>query len=163
MHEKEFKINEYIKLRLIEDETVILTNEKPFRHCKGYKTLNNADRNNIDNESSIQFFVQCSALEAFDLEEYNTNCLDLEFAFALLFELYNAGDNKARNVFKKELMRRFKERNDKVQILLIKQYCGILEVEELIDLKKYITSENVLEELDDFIKYKMKNINKQLG
>ncbi|MFX1236681.1 MAG: hypothetical protein ACFFAS_18920 [Promethearchaeota archaeon] len=55
-----------------------------------------------------EFWGHCSSLKAWAEHEYNTDLLDSRLAFPLLKELIQAGDNVAKKVLKREIIRKIK-------------------------------------------------------
>ncbi|TXT58314.1 MAG: hypothetical protein BAJALOKI1v1_1690005 [Promethearchaeota archaeon] len=126
---KEFRINEYLSLKLEEGETVIYVANQAFMTCK-YLLLNIESKNikKYDEISSIdeaiefysseherdksllepetEFWGHCSNLQAWTDHYYDTRLLDMNLAFPLLKELSDAGDPIARKVFKEEIAKR---------------------------------------------------------
>lgn len=129
---KEYKINDYISLKLEkhEDEegyeTVIYVNDEKFMQCTKVainipleESVDYDDINSIDeliqrkNNKAVEiispeeeFMVHCSNLRAWVENNYNTNLLHSNLSFPLLKKLTEVGDKKARNVFKEEISKR---------------------------------------------------------
>lgn len=153
----EFRINEYITLRLEDDMTGIYINEEPFIQCKSLilniptvpiqnsKSID--DINSIDEASEIlelssqyddeldpksKFIGHCSNLQAWYEHDYDTRILHRNIAFPLLRKLTEAGDQKAKKVFKDEIAKRFKSYYPPVISFLIGgHYLDFLNTEEL--------------------------------
>jgi len=155
---KEFIINQYISLRLIDAKTVIIIGGKEFLTCKSLlfnipisrlKEINKIE--SYDNLSRFQklksqqmitpedeFWGHCSNLQFWFENRYNSCLLDHKLAFPLLKELTNAGDPIAKKVFVEEIARRFNSGNLKVRQYLIKEgFLGYLSEEEMSILSKY--------------------------
>jgi len=167
----EFRINELLKLRLENNSTVIYINNKKIIQCK-YLLINktiehdgeiNFEHNdmsmddqigNLDhslelddnNERQIspetEFWAHCSNLQAWHENNYDTQVLHVNLAFPLLRKLSNHGDQKAKEVLKKEIMKRFRSGNLNVMTFLVKE--GYLDRDHL-DIED---SEILYEELD---------------
>ncbi len=142
MAEKEFRVNEYIVLKLEKGITEIYFNGLKFGHCK--HLLFNIKRNkmkdllhiksmdefsgsyeNIDNitiDSNTEFWAHCSNLQAWYENNYNTDILVMDIAFPLLEALYKSGDKKAVEVYKEELLRRFNSKYEPVRDFLFENY-----------------------------------------
>ena len=128
MHE--FKVNEYITLKLENGSTNIYVKGTLFRQCK-YLLLNipqqesqkYAEIDSIDEaekkldrsmelDHSIippetEFWGHCSNLQAWTENDYDTRILHRNLAFPLLERLYQAGDPQATQVFKEEIASRY--------------------------------------------------------
>lgn len=171
----EFKINEYLKLKLENDITYIYVDNVKIHHCK-YLLLNTADKNRdslaqLSNKDSIdeqaealdhslekreeasveippetEFWAHCSNLQAWYESGYDTRVLHSNLAFPLLKKLSEAGDNQARNAFKLEIMKRFRSGNLTVMTFLIKEgYLGLLDIEEWEQLHEELSYERYKE------------------
>lgn len=128
-----FVINDYIRMVLEDNKTIIYFDDKPFRICKGlvlnlsigelYKLQ---DFSTIDEqieylqvvESDIEaqrfeispldeFFVHCSNIQAWVELGYDTALLDHRLSFPLLRLLVRKKDKKAIKVYKEEIAKRF--------------------------------------------------------
>lgn len=123
---KTFQINEFLSLRLEENETNIYINGKLFNQCKfllfnitnkertKYKDIDSIDeaselydKTHETDHSSIgpktEFFGHCSNLQAWYENDYDTRILHSNLAFPLLKKLKIAGDPLAKKVFKEEI------------------------------------------------------------
>ncbi|NVM38556.1 MAG: GTP-binding protein [Candidatus Lokiarchaeota archaeon] len=154
----EFRINDYLALKLENNKTNIYVGEKLFNHCK-YLLLN-IDRNNFkeyDELESIdeaaerlddrmhgirfqkyhispetEFWGHCSNIQAWYENEYDTRILHRNLAFSLLEALIKAGDPLAEKVMKEEIAHRLESGYPSVVMYLIKQnYLKYLTQEEL--------------------------------
>lgn len=141
--EKEFKVNEYITLKLERGKTNIYVKDQLFNQCK-FLMLNipvskissfdeiesideaaekldaslEATSQNIDPET--EFWGHCSNLQAWEENNYNTRLLHRNLAFPLLKRLFEVGDPNAIRVFKEEICKRLESGNPVVlQYLLI--------------------------------------------
>jgi len=126
---KEYKVNDFITVRLEKGHTNIYVNEKFFMMCKSL-LLNVPQVSSEDEEeiSSIdeakvkleklhgssyhinpeeEFFGHCSNLQVWADNEYDTRLLHSNLAFPLLLQLVREGDTKARRMFKEEIIVRF--------------------------------------------------------
>ncbi len=130
---KEFVINKYLTVKLIEDKTYIYASKREFIQCK--YLLMNIDLDNFEAynhfhsideaaphlnsslEGSVnmtpkippetEFWGHCSNLQAWAENQYNTNLLHSNISFPLLKKLTNLGDPMAKKVFKEEIVARF--------------------------------------------------------
>lgn len=142
---KEFRINEYITLKLERKLTNIYVNNKLISQCKFL--LINIPSDNItefDNIQSIdeaaekldhelefqskskisihpetEFWGHCSNLQVWAECNYNPCLLHSNLAFTLLKELTDVGDPIAKKVFKEEVILRFESFNPSTQLNLI--------------------------------------------
>jgi len=158
--EKEFKVNEYITLKLEGGNTNIYVNGKLFQQCKllllnipvekvssfdeiesideateklDYSLERNSNWINIPQET--EFWGHCSNLQVWIENNYDTRLLHRTIAFPLLKKLTKVGDPNARRIFKEEICKRFESRNFVViQYLLEENYLRFLNNEEKIPL-----------------------------
>lgn len=168
----EFKINEFLTLRLENGSTIIYINDKKIIQCK-YLLINksldhdgdsNLDSNDISMDDQIgnldhsleldddnnnegvspeaEFWAHCSNLQAWYENNYDTQVLHANLAFPLLRKLSKNGDKKAKQVLKKEIIKRFRSGNLNVMTFLVKE--GYLDRDHL-DIED---SELLYEELD---------------
>ncbi|MHA1985922.1 MAG: leucine-rich repeat domain-containing protein [Promethearchaeota archaeon] len=130
---KEFKINKYLTLKLVDRKTIIYVNERLFQQCYSVKLNIPVDKSNkFDNVESIdeavdklgsvddekwreldvdpemEFWAHCSNLQAWVENDYDTRLIHSNLAFPLLKKLYERGDPIAKRVFKNEVIKRFK-------------------------------------------------------
>lgn len=156
----EFKINEFLKIKLENKSTSIYVDNKRVLQCK-YLLLNpievdeskkNEDSLEITLDEQIEtldrslehddlckieippeteFWAHCSNLQAWYENRYDTQVLHSNLAFPLLKKLTQAGDSLASKVFKKEISKRFRSGNLNVMVFLIKEgYLDHLSIEE---------------------------------
>lgn len=127
---KEFKVNDYLSLKLEGTQTNIYVVGKKFMLCR-YLVLHipinmiiqldeveSVDRSLgiFDNEEfqidpKTKFWANCSNLQVWYENEYNTKLLHRKISFPLLKKLTEVGDELAKNVFKKEIAKRFNKGN----------------------------------------------------
>ena len=157
MLEKEFKVNEFLTLKLENGETNIHVNGKLFRQCKflllnipvneikSFDEIESIDeaaekldrsmernRNKIYIPPETEFWGHCSNLQAWVENNYDTRLLHRNLAFPLLKKLADVGDPDARKVFKEEIARRFCGGNDTVVKYLIRErYLDYFNEDEL--------------------------------
>ena len=162
-----FEINNYLTLKLENNKSIIYVNNKKFIQCK-YLLLNNQvyeaevrkHNTNIDriaesldnsleipeeNEFQIpvetEFWAHCSNLQAWADNGYDTQILHSNLAFPLLKRLTEVGDTLAKEVFKKEIIERFRDGNQlSVMTFLVK--------EGYLDYLSWDESTSLYEELD---------------
>ena len=153
----EFRINEYITLKLENNQTIIYVNNERFDQCKRILFTNpqNNERqtliNSIDEAIEIlrpnlhtennprgfyitpemEFWAHCSNIQTWIENDYDTRLLHSNLAFPLLKKLVECGDTKAFKVFKEEIARRFLSGFPPViQFLLTQGYLDHLNNEE---------------------------------
>ena len=158
---KEFKINDYISLRLEEDRTNVYINDMKIIQCK-YLLLQDTNDNfivynkdflsidrlaekldkslefndsidtqNYQIDSEVEFWAHCSNIQAWAENNYDTQMLHANLSFPLLKKLTIAGDPLAKEVFKMEILKRFKSGDLNVMTFLIKEgYLDYFEWEE---------------------------------
>lgn len=149
--ETEYVINDFLSLRLEDGETILYVAGERFRQCKYLflnlpdqttgDQINSIDEAaqhyNADLEGEYTgrgvhpedygltdeevFFGHCSNLQAWAEHDYNTRLLHSNLAFPLLQRLMEAGDPKAKGMFKEEVAKRFMEGNAVVQEFLIEE------------------------------------------
>lgn len=181
----EFEINDLLKLRLEGNKTFIYVNNVKIIQCK-YLLLNefnfinenkelNTEELSIDTQSKnlnhslelikendneippeVEFWAHSSNLQAWYEHSYNTQLLHSNLAFPLLRKLTQAGDKIAKQVFKKEIIKRFREGNLNVMVfLIIEGYLDELNIEESDDLYQELDFETY-KELQRLLRKSMK-------
>jgi len=148
---KEFKINEFLTLKLEAGKTNIYIKEQPFMQCKCLflnshkrrtKNVSQIDiiyENEPFNATNIywiseetEFWAYCSNLEAWFENNYSTELLHREIAFPLLKKLSDAGDPLAIEVFSDQIIKRLETGSDRVTTYLIKEkYLDYLNEKQL--------------------------------
>ena len=156
---KEFRINEFITLRLEDCKTVIYILGEPFLQCVNLllnipttlevDNVNSIDataesyemlKNELEVEDELQpiipldveFWGHCSNLHVWSENRYDTRLLHRSISFPLLKKLSEVGDLNARRIFKEEIAERFKEGSTSVKkYLIIEGYMRYLSAEEL--------------------------------
>lgn len=153
-----FKVNKYLSLRLENGKTVVYVKGRIFRQCKyllfdipvnGTKEYGEID--SIDEAAEklripwhkqrsysaeispkTEFWGHCSNMQAWYNYNYDTRVLHRNIAFPLLKALVNAGDRKAKRVFKDEIALRLESGYPSVVLYLVKQgYLEYLDEDEL--------------------------------
>jgi len=161
---KEFEISDLLKLKLEDNKTIIYINDVKIIQCK-YLLLNelsfdsetkefSSEKLSIDAQSKnlnhslelidefendippeVEFWAHSSNLEAWYMHGYDTQLLHSNLAFPLLRKLTQVGDIIAKQVFKKEIIKRFRDGNLNVMVfLIIEGYLDELSIEESDDL-----------------------------
>ena len=83
----------------------------------------------------VEFWAHSSNLQAWYEHSYNSQLLHSNLAFPLLRRLTQAGDETAKKMFKKEIVKRFRDENLNVMVfLIIEGYLDELSIEESDDL-----------------------------
>lgn len=127
-----FKINEFLEVRFEGGESMIYVDSEPFRICKylflvdpqsnrlltsinsideAKATLNNSLEEEVMPETvgiseAEMFWGHSSNLQAWFELGYDTRVLHSNLSFPLLRELTEAGDARAKRVFKEEIAKR---------------------------------------------------------
>jgi len=159
---KEFKINDLLTVKLEDNKTIIYVSNMKILHCK-YLLLNDteasdktekilSEKSSIDTQSEnlnhslelvdennippeVEFWAHSSNLQAWYEHDYDTNILHSNLAFPLLKKLSQAGDFTAKQVFKKEIITRFRDGNLNVMtFLVIEGFLDELSIEDSDDL-----------------------------
>ncbi len=168
---KEFKVNNFITLKLEKSKTVIYVKDKRFIQCKYllidisaneielYEDIKSIDdaSNNLDHTleyvkinrkipAEMEFWGHCSNLQVWREHNYDTRLLHSNLAFPLLKKLTDVGDQIAKRVFKEEIAKRMESGHKSVVTYLISEnYLNYLNDEELeivlINLKISIARE----------------------
>ncbi|MHA1294930.1 MAG: hypothetical protein ACTSQJ_20030 [Promethearchaeota archaeon] len=163
---REFKVNDYITLKLENEKSIIYVAGEKFNQCKFLFLINPQEKerqeeiNSIDEASELligelekritpeelglspeeEFWGHCSNLQVWYEYNYDTRLLHSNLAFPLLKKLTEAGDPIAKRVFKEEIVVRFLNGMPSVQIYLIKEgYLEILQGIEMETLIKNLT------------------------
>lgn len=154
---KEFRINEFLSVRLEGENSVIYVKGKKFRYCKylllnferekfkRYEKIDSIDKAeqyldpSLEHQNIEEFHLtpkqefkgHCSNLQAWAEHKYDTRILHRNMAFPLLKALTNAGDPLAKRVFKEEIAKRFLSGAENVvEFLLEEDYLKYLDSEE---------------------------------
>ena len=173
----QFKINDFLCLKLENSRTNIYVKNELFIQCKyllltiskgefeSTTLINSIDEavELLDNSLEIQdnltalltpeaqFWGHCSNLQAWYESNYDTRLLHSNLAFPLLKKLTEAGDTKAKKVFKDEIAKRFERGNlNSVIYLLENEYLTYLnkeEIECLLDQTAFNLTADIVNEL----------------
>ena len=166
----EFQINKYLSLRSQNERTDIYVDGEYFRSCtylilniegdhiRDYDDIksidevmelygNESEQDNRLLDPQTEFWGHCSNLHAWAEHDYDTRILDMRLAFPLLKKLTEAGDPKARRVFKEEIGKRMSG-----EFPSVKEY---LKREGYLD---YFTDEEMEAFVDDWVEYKGERI-----
>ncbi len=130
---REFRINNYIKLKLEDGRTIIYVNNRRFRQCmylllnipvdriEDYDEIDSIDEaaerldRSMERRHGVgirispeeEFMGHCSNLQAWVENGYDTRILHRNLAFPLLKRLTAVGDPLAKKVFKEEIAIRY--------------------------------------------------------
>ncbi|TFG24270.1 MAG: leucine-rich repeat domain-containing protein [Promethearchaeota archaeon] len=165
----EFKVNEYITLKLENSRTNIYIEGKKFIQCKYvlirktvYKLedfLENIESVDemaehldpslpIDIPPETRFWVHCSNLQVWVENNYDTRLLHSNLAFPLLKKLTQIGDPLAKRVFKDEIAKRVKSGHPSViEFLLCERYLDYLNTEEIETLFEDLDLESIIRQM----------------
>jgi hypothetical protein len=158
----EFKVNEYLSLRLEDEETVICVSRARFMQCSFLLLNIDVDEmstfdeiESIDEAAEkldasmedpvdaykfkippeVEFWGHCSNLQVWYEHDYDTRLLHSNLAFPLLRRLTEAGDPLAKKVFKKEIIKRYKNGTEKTrEFLIIEGFLRYLTLDERLHL-----------------------------
>ena len=157
----EFKVNDYITLKLENRQTNIYVNNRLFNVCKfliidiqvekisNFDEIDSIDEatENIDDstsqgqiDSETEFWGHCSNLQVWAESNYNTRLLHRTLAFPLLKKLTEVGDPVAKKVFKGEIAKRFESGYPSVMTYLIDERY----------LKHYLSKEEIAAMFEEF-------------
>ncbi len=131
MAQKEFKVNDYITLKLEDEKTNIYVDGENFRQCKylafnipvdqvgefndisSIDEMEQEDRAgefiDLDISPEEEFWGHCSNLQAWTEHGYDSCLLHRSVAFPLLKRLTEAGDPTVKKVFKREIVSRLRK------------------------------------------------------
>ncbi len=188
----EFKVNKFISLKLEDGDTNIYINGVLFNHCKYVlvkKNISNLedvllaesiddlaenyahDPEMIDIPAETQFWAHCSNLQVWVEHNYDTRLLRSNLAFPLLKKLVEIGDPLAKDVFKEEVMKRYKSENYWTKKFLLEEgYLSDFTPEEImysiLDTNEAIALESISEKtgvsyeiITEFDSLRNKNLN----
>jgi len=156
--EREFKINDFLKLKLIKGQTVIYVDEKPFHQCKflllnltqkdfnkfdhidsideAFEVYNKLDKKHekqhdlIDPES--EFIGHCSNLQVWYENDYDLRILHSSLSIPLLKKMAFLGDKKAIYRLKESIASRIASKNyNTILFYLNENYLRLFSNEEL--------------------------------
>ena len=175
----QFKVNEFITLKLEKGKTVIYVNNEKFLQCKYLlieipkeeikefdyiasiddvsEKLNHSLENSINTNKlkpEIEFWGHCSNLQTWSDNQYDTCLLHSNLAFPLLKKLTDVGDPIAKRVFKDEIAERLMSGYSKVtQYLIQENYLEYFNNEEI-----ELLMGNFFEQIEKRFKKKQGNV-----
>lgn len=174
---KEFKVNNYITIRLGEDgKSNIFIKDQLFRQCKyllldiPIERITSLDKiksidevaEKLDNSleegkselqipAEAEFWGHCSNLQVWSESNYNTRLLKSNLAFPLLKKLTEIGDIKAKKVFCEEIALRLKNGTEgTIRFLINNKYHNYLSREELFESLIEVTEFYALAEIERY-------------
>lgn len=170
IEEKEFKVNDYITLKLEKGKTNIYVKGQLFNQCK-FLNLNpelnkissfdeiesvdemelasDDDYHIVDIDPETKFWGHCSNLQVWAENNYNSRLLRRNLAFPLLKKLTDYGDPLANKIFKQEIIKRIKTSYSPVIMYLIhNSFLNYLDNEELNTIFHHIL--DALEKIQDY-------------
>lgn len=156
---KEFRINDYISLKLENAKTNLYVKDELFNQCKfllihipiervsSFEDIDSVDEAaekldkslEDDNQKGIippdvEFWGHCSNLQVWHESNYDTRLLHRNIAFPLLKKLTDVGDPLAKRVFKEEIISRYVRGFETVKEYLYEEgYLSYLNLEEIIN------------------------------
>ncbi|MEJ2295687.1 MAG: hypothetical protein P8Y23_13110, partial [Candidatus Lokiarchaeota archaeon] len=156
--EREFKINNHLKLKLINGQTIIYIDENPFHQCKylllnltqkdfakfknidsideAFQIYNKMDKNHERDHDMIdpvsEFIGHCSNLQAWYEYDYDLRILHSSLSIPLLKKLALLGDRKAIIRLKESIATRIASKNfNTIIFYLNEEYLALFTNEEL--------------------------------
>ena len=175
----EYKINDYITLKLEDGETNIYVNGRYFNQCKflmlnipvnniedydGIESIDDAadilgwtperqDGVKYEIPPEIEFWGHCSNLQAWAENNYDTRLLHSNLAFPLLKKLVDEGETVAKKFFKEEMVERITSGNSSVIWFLVESdyldYFDADELKSIIESPKFKMVETSLKTFND--------------
>jgi hypothetical protein len=179
--QKEFVVNDLIKVLLVNDKALLEVGGDLFLQCKyllinipqerlnEFNQINSIDEaaalldhsmenSEIDYEISPEeeFWAHCSNLQAWAEHDYDTRLLHSNLAFSLLRTLAYLGDETALRVYKEEAIQRFKEGSEKIRKLIISEdfFDDFSEEERELLIRSVCAEADLLFKLENEIKGK---------
>lgn len=178
---KEYKVNEFLSLKLENGITNIYVKNRQFRQCmylllniptdriRDYEEIDSIDKaaEHLDRsmegnrsgqygiDPEVEFWGHCSNITAWAENGYDTRILHRNLAFPLLKRLVEVGDPQARKVFKEEIALRLSSNHPTVINYLIQEnYLRHLSSQEL---------ESIFDDINlSFLDNLVKNLNHAL-
>ncbi len=159
---REFKVNEFLSLRLEDEQTIIYVKGQIFNQCVFLLLNINVDEmstfdeiDSIDEAAEklnvsleyldkaytfnippeVEFWGHCSNLQVWYEHDYDTRLIHSNLAFPLLRKLTEVGDPLAKKVFKEEIIKRYIQGTDAIRMfLLVEHLLDYFTVEEKLQL-----------------------------
>ncbi|MBA7687385.1 hypothetical protein ES703_95847 [subsurface metagenome] len=158
----EFRINEFLSLRLEGEETIIYVARARFIQCtflllnirvdeiSTFDEIESIDEaaekldTSMEDETiaykfeippKVEFWGHCSNLQVWYEHDYDTRLIHSNLAFPLLRKLTEAGDPLAKKVFKEEIVKRYKNGTDATrEFLEAERFLRYLSLDERMHL-----------------------------
>ncbi len=159
---QEFKINEFLSLRLEDEDTMIYVARARFMQCaflllnisieelSSFDEIESVDEAvekldiSIENHTKgyelgippeTEFWGHCSNLQVWHEHDYDTRLIHSNLAFPLLRKLTEVGDPLAKRVFREEIIKRYEEgTNTTREFLEIEKFLDFLPIDERLHL-----------------------------
>ncbi len=183
---KEFKVNEYITLKLEDGETNIYIkgDDYPFLQCKyllvrktvnelkdfleGIETidelaehldhsLENVEPELIDIPTETRFWAHCSNMQVWAENGYDMRLLHSNLAFPLLKRLMEIGDPLAKKLFKEEVVKRFLKGPEKIRVFFCNSRGYIDSLTKEERRVLFKSDIEIVEELEDILLKNLKH------
>ena len=175
--EEEFKINEFIELRLIYSKTLIFICGDPFLTCQkvtldiksssfemygNFKTiddiidhykLNTLADSNIHISPLEEFWVHCSNMQAWAESNYSSRILTKNLSFPILKELADRGVRQFESLLRLEIIERLKLGGLRTLRFFIEDdenYLSYLNENEIFDSLIVIEESNLMREISHY-------------
>jgi len=157
---KEFRINEYLSVRLERGETRVYIAGQPFIQCKFlllnipitdirlFDEIDSIDEaaekidgskekeiRSVEIPPEVEFWGHCSNLQVWYEHGYDTRLIHSNIAFPILQKLTEVGDPLAKINFKEELIKRYKSGSKKIKdFLRMEGFLQELSIDEYLNL-----------------------------
>lgn len=191
MNMQQFKVNEYITLKLEGGKTNIYVKDQLFRQCKFLllnipvdrvssfdeiesideaaekldRTLEGRETEDYEISSKVEFWGHCSNLQVWSEMDYDTRLIHSNLAFPLLEKLTEIEDPLAIRVFKEEIAKRIGESPSLLRNLYMMGLFEFLTLEEIKNVtldQEFLNLQSCdLQEFPSFI-FSLKNLNSLL-
>jgi len=174
----EFKVNDYITLKLEYGKTVIYVNNEKFLQCnyllleipknelQDFQDISSIDevsekldhslessKNSNQITPELEFWGHCSNLQAWWENSYDTSLLHSNLSFPLLKKLTDFGDPIAKRVFKDEIAKRLTSGYDNIRKYLVQEnYLEYFNEEEM-----EVLNANIFKQIEDQFYVKHRN------
>ena len=170
--EKVYTVNEYLKIGLDKEEIKIFINDKFFNEPDNFlfgiylnKTkyedllgiIDDHDKNTQLLSLETEFWGLCENFRTWYELDYDCRLLGPELAFPVLKKLYKAGDPLAKQVFKREVVKRAQEGDEYTrEFILYEPTLTLFTVEELVTIQTTVAPvhKNHTKLLRDYIRYR---------
>lgn len=166
-----FIINDFLKLKLENQRTMIYVKNKKFTHCKFLLmnipvkkikkfdhidsideaaeildgALEHQNRSDFSIKPGVEFWGHCSNLQTWAEHDYDTRILHRNLAFPLLRQLTRSGDLKAQKALKEEVAYRFSSGHYATMMYLLEQgYLKMFNEEEINTLIESVNLKKLL-------------------